>query len=394
MPPAPFGVTPSGFSRPSVQELLALIQADQRAEIAQALDLSTESVLGQVNGIIANQLGTAWEALEAVHDGNDPDRAEDDAATSLAKITGTERAGASRSQFEGSSAALVTLASGTTLQAGIHFAHVTGKPDVRFTPQVDFTAALDGDYALDFESENTGPVQAPANTLTVIATPVIGWSSVNNPEDATLGRDADDDQDLFVRREQGLALSGSSGTDQIRADVLAVKDVTSCQVFENYTDVTNDQGLPPKSFQVVLWDDAGADNGAVAQAIWGSKPGGIEPIGDQLGTATDRNGDPHTVRFSRATAVLMWLEFDLTPQAGYVGDAAFKLAIATALDTAKGTGSAVAKWDLNDAAHGKGAKILNVRFGIAPAPLTDTEVLISQLSIARFDTSRILVNGG
>lgn len=388
--PAPYGVTPEGLSRPSVQELLALIEADQRAEISQTLDLSTESVLGQVNGIIANQLGTAWEALEAVHDGNDPDRAEDDAATSLAKITGTEREGASKSEL---TAVVVTLASGTTLEAGVHFAHVSGKPDVRFTPQADFTAPVDGDYSLDFESENTGPVQAPANTLTVIATPVVGWSSVNNPADATLGRDADDDADLFVRREQGLALSGSSGTDQIRADVLAVEDVTSCQVFENYTDATNDQGLPPKSFQVVLWDDAGADDDAVAQAIWGSKPGGIQPIGTETGTATDKNGSPQLMRFSRAAAVLMWLEFDITPMAGYVGNASFKLAVATALDTAKGTGSAVAKWDLQDAAHGLGAKILNVRLGIAASPTTDTEVPISQLEIARFDTSRILVNG-
>jgi uncharacterized phage protein gp47/JayE len=390
--PAPYGVTPEGFSRPSIQEELAIIETAQRARISQTLDLSTESVLGQVNGILAERNGLLWEAAQAIHDGGDPDRAEDDAATSIAKITGTEREGASKSQLEGFSAVIVTLASGTTLQAGVHFAHVTGKPDVRFTPQEDFTAPLDGDYARDFESENTGPVQAPAGTLTVIATPVVGWSAVNNPQDATLGRDADDDADLYVRREQGLALSGSSGVDQIRADVLAVQDVTSCQVFENYTEVTNDQGLPPKSFQVVLWDDAGADDDAVAQAIWVSKPGGIEPIGTETGTATDKNGDPQVMRFSRASAVLMWLEFDLTPMAGYVGDAAFKLAIATALDTAKGTGSAVAKWDLQDAAHGKGAKLLNVRFGTAAAPTTDVEVPISQLEIARFDTSRIAIN--
>jgi len=391
--PAPFGVVATGFSRPSVQELLDLIEADQRAEISQTLDLSTESVLGQVNGIIANQLGTAWEALEAVHDGNDPDRAEDDAATSLAKITGTDREGASKSLLVGPHAVTVSLTSGTVLQAGIHFAHVSGKPDVRFTPRADFTAPATGNFLLDFESENTGPVQAPAFTLTIIATPVVGWSFVNNDNDATPGRTADDDQDLFIRREQALALSGSSGTAQIRADVLAVENVTSVQVFENYTDATDAQGLPPKSFQVVLFDDAGADDDAVAQAIWGSKPGGIEPIGTETGIATDRNGTPQVMRFSRAAAVLMYLEYDITPLADYVGVAAFKLAIASALNSTKGTGSAVAKWDLNDAAHGLGAKILNVRFGIAPAPLTDTEVAISQLSIARFDTGRILVNG-
>ena len=389
MPPAPYGVTSAGFSRPSVQDLLALIEADQRAEISQTLDLSSDSVLGQVNGIIANQLGVAWEALEAVYDGNDPDRAEADAATSLAKLTGTNRQGASKSLLAGDRAVLVTLTAGTLLQAGIHFAHVAGKPDVRFTPRSDYTAAIDGEQPVDFESENTGGIQAPAGTLTIIATPVVGWSGVNNPQDAIPGRAADDDQDLFVRREQALALSGSSGVDQIRADVLAVQDVTSCQVFENWTSDVDAHGLPGKSFQVVLWDDSGADNDAVAQAIWGSKPGGIRPFGTQSGTATDTNGDPHTMYFDRAAAVPIYITCAVTPKDGYVGDAAFKLALATNLDTAMGTGADVSEWDISDAAHGLGAKVSRIKFGTAPSPTLSDDVEITPLQIARFDTSRI-----
>ncbi len=390
--PAPYGVTPEGFSRPSVQELIGLVEGDQRAEISQTLDLSSDSVLGQVNGIVMRQFGVAWEAIQAVHDGNDPDRAEDDAATSLAKITGTGREGASKSEVT----AQVTLALGTLLQAGTHFAHVVGKPDVRFTPKVDFTAPGPADpsgYEVTFESENTGPIQAAANTLTVIATPVVGWSSVNNTDDATVGRNADDDADLMVRREQGLALAGSSGVDQIRADVLAVEDVTSCQVFENWNDFTDSQGLPPKSFQVVLWDDAGADDDAIAQAIWGSKPGGIQPIGAETGTATDKNGDPQVMRFSRANAVLIWLEFDGTPRDGYVGAAAFKLAVATAMDTAMGTGAAVGFYDVLLATEGLGFKVTAVRIGTAASPTTADEIPISNTEISRYDTSRVLING-
>lgn len=387
--PAPFGVTPTGFSRPSVQELRALIEADQRAEISQTLDLSSDSVIGQNNGIVARQLGVAWEALEAIHDGGDPDRAEDDALTSLSKITGTDREGASKSLFAGFAAVIVTLAAGTTLVSGVHFAHVTGKPDVRFTPRSDFTALTDGDFTVEFESELTGPVQAPANTLTVIATPVVGWSAVNNPQDATLGRTADDNQDLRLRREQGLQRSGSSSVDAIRADVLAVPNVTSCQVFENFTDATDAQGLPPKSFQVVLFDDAGADDDAIAQAIWESKAGGIEPIGAETGTAIDKKGKPKVMRFSRATAVLIYIQATVTPKEGYVGDAAFKLALATQLDAVMGTGDAVSTWDVSDAAHGLGAKVTHIKIGTAAAPTLDDDIPIANTEISRYDTSRI-----
>jgi len=385
--PAPFGVTPEGFSRPSVQELLELFKSDQRAEISQTLDLSTDSVLGQVNGIFARHLGVAWEAVEAVNAGNDPDRAEDDQLISIAKITGTAQRGASKSQVPTN----VSLTIGTTLQAGVHFAHVIGKPDVRFTPTANYTAVATGTVGLTFEAENTGPIQVAEGTLTVIATPVVGWTAVENIADATPGRDIDDNNDLRVRREQGLARSGSSGTDQIRADVTGVENVTSCQVFENYTDAIDSQGLPPKSFQVVLWDDASADNDAIAQAIWDSKPGGIETIGAVTGTALDANGDPQVMRFSRATAVLIYISFRVTPKDGYVGDAALKLAMATTLDSVMGTGQAVSEWDISDAAHGLGAKLSVIRFGTAPAPTAEDDIPIGNTQIARFDTSRITI---
>lgn len=385
----PYGVTPEGFNRPSAQDIQALIEADQRAEISQTLDLSSESIIGQNNGIYARQLGVAWEALHAVHDGGDPDRAEDDALISMSKITGTNQEGASESEVD----AKVVLAVGTLLEAGTHFAHVTGKEDVRFTPLEDFTApgpADPGEYEVRFRSEFTGQVQAPGGTLTVIATPVVGWLSVTNELDATLGRDIDDNYDLRLRREQGLTRPGSSGTDQIRADVLAVDDVTSVQVFENYSDVTVGD-LPPKSFQVVLWDDAGADNDEVAQAIWDSKPGGIQPIGVYSGTAVDKNGDPQIMRFSRAAAVLMYVSCKVTPKEGYVGDAAFELAMATNLNTAMGTGVDVSEWDISEAAAGLGAKVTQIAFGTAPSPTEDDDVEITSLQIARFDTSRITI---
>lgn len=391
--PAPYGVTADGFSRPSVQELLALVEADERATISQSLDVSSDSVIGQINGIFCQQLGIAWEALEEAYHAFDPDRAEDDAMVSLAKITGTNKRGASKSTVP----TAVTLAIGTTLQAGIHFAHVEDKEDVRFTPEADFTAPGPADpavYIVPFEAEITGPVQAPSGTLTVIATPVVGWSAITNNEDATPGRNSDSTEDLRVRREQALARAGSSTAAAIRADVLAVEDVTSVQVFENYTDVTDADGLPPHSFEVVLWDDANADDNAVAQAIWGSKAGGIRPYGQtgDQGTATDANGDPHTVPFSRAAEVAMYVEFDLEKRAGYVGDSAFKLAVAQALNAEFGTGDDVGFYDVLDATHALGAKISAVRFGTSASPTTNTDTVINTRQIARFDSGRIAIN--
>ncbi len=385
-----YGVTPTGFLRPSLQEILALIEADQRAEISQTLDLSTESVLGQNNGIYARQLSLAWEALEAIHNGTDPDRAEDDQLTSIAKLTGTDRRGESKSIIVG---VRVTLDAGTTLLAGTHFAHVDSKPDVRFTPRANFTAPITGGHLIDFEAETSGPVQAPSTTLSVIATPVVGWSGVLNENDADpLGRLTDSNEILRQRREQALARAGGSTTGGILADVLAVSGVTSAQVFENFGDATDSQGLPPKSFEVVLWSDAGALDNEIAQAIWGSKPGGIEPYGTGAsGTATDANGDVHTVPFSRAVAVPIYLEFDITKRDGYSTATDFKQAVAKAMDGMQGTGDDVNFYDVLIATQGLGALIRAVRQGTSLGPLTNSTIAISNRQIARFDTSRIAV---
>src|SRR4051812_9511507 len=133
-----FGVTPEGFVAPSVQDLLALIVADQLSGMSAQLDVSPDSPIGQVNGIYANYLAQAWEALAACYDGFDPDAAEDALLTMLSKLTGTPRAAATKSTVTVN----VTLTAGTVLLAGTHFASVTGKPDVKFTPVADFTAAV------------------------------------------------------------------------------------------------------------------------------------------------------------------------------------------------------------------------------------------------------------
>src|SRR3954470_4700175 len=123
-----FGVTPEGFVAPSVQDLLALIEADQLAGVSAQLDVSPDSPIGQVNGIYANYLAQAWEALAACYDGFDPDAAEETLLTMLCKLTGTPRAAATYS----TTPCTVTASIGTVLLAGTHFASVAGKPDVKF----------------------------------------------------------------------------------------------------------------------------------------------------------------------------------------------------------------------------------------------------------------------
>jgi len=402
-----FGVTPEGFVAPSVQDLLALIEADQLAGISAQLDVSADSPIGQNNGIFANYLAQAWEALAACYNGFDPDAAEDALLTMLCKLTGTPRAAATKSTV----LANITADVGTVLLAGTHFASVAGRPDVKFTPVADFTAGFTGTTTgVLFESENTGPVQAPSGQLTIIATPVVGWSGVTNPFQANLGSPVASDAELRLQRQKELTRAGSSTIDAIRADLVALLEGipgASVAAFNNVTDATNSDGLPPHSFEMVVWDPSGAiSNDQIAQVIWDSKPAGVRSYGTLSGSATDKTGAAQTVSFTRATEIPIYISFGLSLRPGFVGDAAFKDTVARYLSDGIvvtdesgnrdvilepfATGTDVTAYDITLATQGLGAKVLTLTFGTAPSPVANTDIAIGIRQIATFDSTRIV----
>lgn len=314
-----YGVTPTGFVRPSLQEILEAIERDQRALISEGLDQSPESPLGQINGIKARQLSMAWEALETAYNGFDPDRAEDFLLTALSKLTGTFRDAATKSTV----LCTCNLDAGTTLVAGETYARVLGKPLVRFTPRESFTAPTTGNHSVLFEAEVPGPVEAGSGQLSVIGTITPGWNSVTNTNPATLGEVAEQDATLRARREEQLTVAGNQTVAAIKADLRALRHegeqwIQSVEVFENTSNVPDGEGRPAHSYEVLVYDNedtgpADADD-QIAQVIWNNRPSGIEPWGQGVhsGEALNDKGETVVMPFSRVTLVPIYISATLT----------------------------------------------------------------------------------
>lgn len=386
--PAPFGVTAAGFNRPTQREIIALFEGDQLAEMDPDIDVSTDSVLGQLNGIYSRPIDKLWQELQTIFHAFDPDAAEAFLLDFLGKLTGTGRRGAASSETK----CTIVADEGTVLEAGVNFASVASKPDVRFTPKARFTAVGAGPYlGVLFRSEQTGPVEAPTGTLTVIATPVSGWTSITNADDAAGGRVADDDPTLRFRREEQLTRAGSSTLDAIRADLIAVDGIESVEMFENVSDSFDANGLPPHSYEAVIWDrdPAAADNDAIAQALWDSN---ARSTGALHGTATDKLGKPQVVSFSRATVRDVWLDIDLEPRDGYIGDTAFADQLTTECNKLFGNGQSVDAYDVATATKGFGAKVPTIRLGFAPSPTLTVDLPVGIREIPRFDSARITLH--
>ena len=86
-----YGTTPVGFVRKPLADILASIE-DKAAQVFGAGVIQTpESPLGQLNGLMASILTTAWEIAEATYQSYDPDQAEGARLEQLGRVRLLER---------------------------------------------------------------------------------------------------------------------------------------------------------------------------------------------------------------------------------------------------------------------------------------------------------------
>jgi uncharacterized phage protein gp47/JayE len=392
------GLTITGFTVQTVDEIKTEIETSVKANLTNGanIDVSATSVVGQLIGIFADRehalqllCRDAWTAFT-------PSGATGTSLTQLAMLTGTIRADATFSTVT----ATLSLNAGVTVPAGSQIS-VDGDPEAVFETLADATNSGGSPATVTVQMQATaaGAVRANAGTLTQIVTPVVGWVAATNVLDAEVGSEDETDPELRLRRETELRVQGAGNLDAIRADVSKVSGVLDVKGFENFTNVTVGV-LPPKSFEIVIWDGNPneADDDAVAQAIWDSKPVGIYSYGGGWsGNAADAVGDLHIVNFTRATEEDVYLEFDLTVDATKYpvdGDTQVKTAV---------KGYADANWSIDSdvilsALYASVFSISGVvsidavRAGFTVSPSGTSNLTITDHQIAIADTSRIVVN--
>lgn len=221
-----------------------------------------------------------------------------------------------------------------------------------------------------------------------------------NSADANLGRALETDAELRLRREQLLRATGNATVEAIRARVLGVLGVDEAFVFENDDLITNGDGVPGKAFETVIRGPAATDED-VAQAIFDTKPAGIEAYGTTIEPITDSQGFVQSIGFSRATEIDIYIAITVTkntdPSMGPTypidGDAQVKAALAAKVDSF-GVGRTVIAEQVKCEAFQVPGVVDVTAFAIddAPGPTLDDNIPIASREIAIGDTSKITVS--
>lgn len=392
------GVTPEGFVAKTIEEIKGELEADQLETLDPTLVLSPDQPFGQINAAHSKKLAELWEIAQVCYNAFDRDAAEDRLLDNVGGMTGTPRAKARKSLV----ACTVNLGAAFSQPAGALMANVLGQPTIQFVNRDAIVSTTAGDYTAYFECIVTGPVAVNAGTLTQKTNSVTGWNSITNPTDAIPGALVEEDPDYRQRQVDELTAPGASTTDAIRTDLLELSGVLQAFVFENVTLVTNSDGLHGKAIECVVYDGPvpAASDTAIAQAIWNSKPSGAETQGTSSALAIDKLGVARTVYFSRAVIQSIYLELDIKVDASRfpVGGTTLVKTTAVKEGNALNLGDDVIALDLRAAPLERlggvpgVTDVIAIRLGFSPSPVGIVNLDITGRQIARFDTSRVVVN--
>ena len=280
---------------------------------------------------------------------------------------------------------------------GLFQVTVLGAKHFKYTPWVSPTVTpatgsynADDAVAVAGESVNTGAIIGLADTLTVIGTPVSGWDGVNSYVDAELGQDEETDAEFRARRIAALQGLGNATVEAILGALLALADVTQARVFVNDTNDTVD-GRLPHSFEALVVGGADQD---IWDSIFLNKAAGINTNGSESGTSTDSQGVAHTIKFSRPSAITIYLDLTLSVNADYPanGDQLVE-DLVNAWGDALGIGVDVVVYPYLVASFEEipGITDVVVDIGTSISPSGDANIAIAETEIADFDSSRTTV---
>lgn len=399
--PGPYGIVPTGFSAKTVDVILQEIEDDEHSKISSNLNVNTYTPVGQINGIIASKAGELWELGQNIVTAFDPDSATNLQEDVVCAITGTDRRNATFTTVDAIELHFTVIG---TYAAGTLQANPTNQPNDIFVNVNDIVVtSVPVDVTNNvFRCLTAGPVNVVPGGLNQIAVPVTGWTGILDLTfTPVIGLDIESDAALRLRREAELAAAGSATDDAMLSGVSKVAGVISVQVFSNDTPLAAN-GIPPNSQMVVIYDNGGAANNDVAQAIWNNKSSGIAQVSSTagtpaIGTATDSEGVQHTIAFTRVATQTLYLVVHIDVLAGiYVGDAAVEAALAAWATGPSGhlkVGSDVFRSKLVGvvAALAGVQDVTALHLGFAPTPALDANLPVDGFHIALLITANVAV---
>ena len=272
-------VTSSGIITKPLSELISDLTTSFKTIYGSDITVDTSSPDGQTINIYAQGGIDVRELIVETYNSFNPDTAVGVSLDQRAAINGIVRQGGTYT---------VTPITVVATQACVLYGLNQTVEDVftisddagnNWKLQTTQTIATPGTNIYNFQAENPGAVTTTLNTITSQVTVVLGVSSVNNPTAlTTLGIDEESDLQFRTRRSASVSLQSTGYFSSLQAALENINGVTNAKIYENDTDITDTNGVPPHSIWVIV---AGSGTSAdIAQAIYIKRNAGCGMLGN------------------------------------------------------------------------------------------------------------------
>lgn len=303
----------TGLTTDSLQEIIESLTEGMREIYGNDINVDSNSPDGQFININALTVRDILTLLENIYSSFDPDQAQGVVLDQRVAINNIERNGATYTLQD----IEVTIDQALNLKgldgnadaepAGGEFvvADQEGNEFVLLDSQSPIAA---GTYTYPFRAKNLGAIETSINTINVIQTIVLGVLSVNNTTtQSILGQNEETDAQLRERRKKSPAIRSKASIDGIEANLLNLSGVSSARVYENFSNQTDANDLPPHSMYAVV---EGGANTEIADVISKYRSVGSDMKGD-VEVDVVVAGNSYEIKFDRPQGRPLHIRFGL-----------------------------------------------------------------------------------
>lgn len=299
-------VDATGFHYPDYPTVLEQLKDEYRTIYGNDVYLEADSQDGQWVAVMALAIFDTIQVAAAVYNSFSPLTAQSDALSRNVKINGIRRRVATYSQVD----LRIVGQVGTTINNG----QAEDTLGQKWSLPALVTIPVGGEITVTAVASEIGAVSAAAGTITKIATPTLGWQTVENLLPAVEGEPVETDAELRSRQAVSTAIPSLSVLDGTVGAIASLAGVTRFRGYENDSNVTDADGIPAHSIAIVV---EGGDTQAVGDAIATKKTPGTGTHGTTAVTTYDAYGLPNQINFFRPTPAAIGVEVTIQALTGY-----------------------------------------------------------------------------
>lgn len=313
---APY-IDESGFHYPSYDEILEALIEEMQTIYGSGIYLGNDSKDYQMLSMFADKIHDCFQTAEIVYNSHSPVTAMGTGLDYIVALNGIARKAATRSTVE----LALTGTAGTVITNGVASDENGNLWDL---PE-EVTLDANGVATVSAYCEVTGSIEANANTITGIVTPTSGWTDVTNPQAAVTGIAVETDSELRARQADSVAMPAQSTMEALKAAIIAVEDVKRAEVYENYSNQTDSNGIPAHSVCCVV---EGGEEEDIAEMIRLNKGLGCGTYGSTSVDVEDSEGRTTTIKYSKVQYVDVDITVNISKKTGFAASTATEISTA------------------------------------------------------------------